>query len=359
VRDAWGYLLRDLESTNGTYLDGAEIREAYIRSGSVITAGQTKVKFRTQEDILEVTAYPDEVMGPLVGRSPTMRLVFGAVNAIADLEIPVLFYGEHGTGRRTLAALLHRMSLRRSFPLVEVNCTTTPLSELEETLFDKPGGGNTIVLPLGGTLVLVDPWDLSMEFQSRMVKALESGRGARRGTDRPVESVRVVTVTSRDLSAEVERGKMDTRLASHLAAVQIQIPPLRKRPQDVDALLEKYMDIALSESPQSRGLPEVLQAAFRSHSWPGNVPELQLFVDSWLTAMQTHSGSGLMALLDTGPDDPLAFRHHKRQWVDTFERHFLTRLMNKCQGNVSQAARLAGMDRKYLNNLLKRHGIKE
>src|ERR1700743_233151 len=122
LRDQKGHLLRDLHSTNGTFLDGAEIREAYIRAGSVITVGTIQLKFQPFEERIEILPSDKERLGELVGRSLKMREIFGLVERIAPTEATVLIEGETGTGKDLVARTLHSLSKRKAAPFIVVDC---------------------------------------------------------------------------------------------------------------------------------------------------------------------------------------------------------------------------------------------
>src|SRR5688572_12482562 len=143
VRDAKGYLVRDLKSTNGTFLDGAEIKEAYLRAGSTVSAGATELKFTPFEERIEIMPSEAEQLGDMVGRSPVMREIFGLIERIAHTDATVLIEGETGTGKDMIARTLHQLSKRKDGPFIVVDCGAVAGTLIESELFGHEKGAFT------------------------------------------------------------------------------------------------------------------------------------------------------------------------------------------------------------------------
>jgi DNA-binding NtrC family response regulator len=348
VHDAKGWLVRDLRSTNGTFLDGAEVKEAYLRPGSVISIGAAQVKFQPFDERIE--AEPLDSLGDLVGVSTQMREVFGVAARIAATDVAITIEGEPGTGREALARTIHGLSRRRAAPFVVVDCRRAP-TVLDADLLgaaqtsSKPGAFERAGT---GTLLLDEVSELPLDLQPRLLRALES-REVRRGTaGRPVHvDARIMATASRPLAGEVERGRFRTELAARVASVTLALPPLRERGADI-ALLAQAFRAADGGRPLTPGELTWVGA----HDWPGNLDELRDVVARGLPAM---GGDAAPIAFDAATP----FRELKERWSDEFERRYLAWLLDRAGGNISLAARQADMDRKYLHRLLKKHGLAE
>lgn len=377
VRDAKGYLVRDLRSTNGTFLDGAEVKEAYLRPGAVIGAGGHELKFTPFEERIEFLPSEKERLGDLVGRSRAMREIFGLVEKIATTDATVLIGGETGTGKDVIARTLHQLSARRAAPFVVVDCGAVAGTLIESELFGHDKGAFTgavtarqgaFELASGGTIFLDELGELSLELQPKLLRVLEQRELRRVGGARTIKvDVRIVAATRKDLRAEVEKGKFREDLFFRLSVVPITAPPLRDRREDIPLLVEHFVRALAPGS----ALPEAALPALIGHDWPGNVRELRNVLERAL-ALGADPG-GLVAPLGppgggvTGApagagqglefEPGLSFRDTKERWTEQFERRYLTWLLRNADGNISKAARDADMDRKHLHKLLRKYGI--
>lgn len=376
VRDAKGYLVRDLRSTNGTFLDGAEVREAYMRAGAVISAGAAQVRFQPVEEVIEVRPSERDSFGELRGTSARMRLAFGVGERLAPTEASILVAGEPGTGKRLFARTVHAHSRRAEGPLVLVDCAAASHA-LEADLFGHEKGGvpgagaarqGAFERADRGTLVLARVDELSLDLQAKLMRVLEQRELRRMGGSRTLKvDVRVLATTTRDLRVEVEKGKFREELLARLAVATVELPPLRDRLEDVPLLVERLLAGTAGSTPPLT-LDEPAVAALRSHDWPGNVAELVRVlvrsagseggVERTVAPLGVPAGGG-----DGGGAlefaERVPFRDQKERWTDEFERRYLTWLLARAEGNVSRAARDADMDRKYLHKLLKKHGLAE
>jgi DNA-binding NtrC family response regulator len=365
LRDHKGHLLRDLHSTNGTFLDGAEIREAYIRAGSVITVGTVQLRFLPFDERIEVAPSEKEELGELVGRSQRMREIFALVERIAPTEAAVLFEGEAGTGKQLMARTLHALSRRRAGPFVVVDCGA-PAGSLESELFGHDKGafaGARAARPgaferaQGGTLLFAQLGELGLELQQRLGRVLAEREVRRVGGNRALKlDVRVLAATRQDLTREVHKGKFREELFFRLSTVPVRVPPLRERMEDLPLLVRGFL--------ARRGLPappDDVLARLGAHDWPGNVAELRAAVEHGLVEGAPAHAEPPPAPPETAPSPPfdpaLSYRANKDRWERDFERRYLRWLLERADGNISRAAREADMDRKYLHKLLKKHRI--
>ncbi len=384
VRDHGGFLLRDLGSTNGTLLDGAEVREAYLRSGAVVTVGKVELQVKPFAERIELLPSERESFGDAVGRSVVMRTLFGLLERLAPTEATILLTGETGTGKDVMARAIHEHSARRGGPFVVVDCGAVVGSLIESELFGHERGAFTgaterrrgaFELAEGGTLFLDEIGELPLDLQPKLLRAIETRRFKRVGGSGELRAdVRIVAATKRPLRMEVARGKFREDLYFRLAVVPVELPPLRERPEDVplvaERLLERFSAREGLEEP-IRLAPEALDA-LRAHEWPGNVRELRNVLER--AALLARA----MGRSEIGPSDvPLwspnraadrrdgpppfepgrSYRETKAAWEAWFERRFVTWLLQRHGGNVSAAARAAEMDRKHLSHLARKHGV--
>jgi transcriptional regulator with GAF, ATPase, and Fis domain len=378
VRDAKGYLLRDLRSTNGTFLDGAEIKEAYIRAGSVISAGAAQLKFQPFEERIEILPSDKESLGEMVGRSTKMREIYGLIERIAPTDATVLIDGETGTGKDLVARTIHALSRRKGGPFIVVDCGAVAGTLIESELFGHEKGAFTgasstrqgaFELANGGTVFLDELGELSLDLQPKLLRVLEQRELRRVGGTKTIKvDIRVVAATKKDLRSEVDKGKFREDLYFRLSVVPITIPPLRSRREDVPLLVQQFLERMAPDGGAPLTVDDPTMAALQAHDWPGNVRELRNVIERAI-AIGTDPKRLIAPLGERGVslgiapgshydfDPALPFRDQKEKWSDEFERRYLTWLLGRADGNISKAARDADMDRKYLHKLLKKHGI--
>jgi transcriptional regulator with GAF, ATPase, and Fis domain len=376
VRDAKGYLVRDLRSTNGTFLDSAEVKEAYLRAGSVIAIGATELKFTPFEERIEILPSEKEQLGEMVGKSPAMREIFGLIERIAPTDATVLIEGETGTGKDMIARTLHLLSPRAEKPFIVVDCGAVAGTLIESELFGHEKGAFTgavsarqgaFELASGGTVFLDELGELSLDLQPKLLRVLEQRELRRVGGTKTIKvDLRVIAATRKDLRSEVEKGKFREDLFFRLNVVPITAPPLRERREDIPLLIDHML---AKLAPDGAQLSEATRAALMAHDWPGNVRELRNVIERAL-ALGADPG---MLVAPLGPEasaakgvqlrdalefEPgLSFRDTKEKWNELFERRYLAWLIKRAEGNISKAARDADMDRKYLHKLLRKYGI--
>jgi transcriptional regulator with GAF, ATPase, and Fis domain len=386
VRDARGYLLRDLGSTNGTLLDGAEVREVYLQAGVVISVGRIELKVRPFAERIDVLPSERECFGDLWGRQPAMREIFGLLERLAPSDATLLIGGETGTGKDLLARAVHAESPRARGPFIVVDCGAVVGNLIESELFGHEKGAFTgavearkgaFELAHKGTLFLDEIGELPRELQPRLLRALESRRIRRVGGEREIAiDIRVLAATHRDLKLEVERGNFREDLYFRLAVVPLYLPPLRERRQDIPLLARQLLArICAETSPDAAPLELGSDAehVLQTHDWPGNVRELRNVLERsalmtraaghrevrvlGLPANATAPNAGLPPL-PAAFDASKSYRETREAWESDFERRYVAWLLAAHDGNVSSAARAADMDRKYLHKLAKKHGLR-
>ncbi|HUJ59364.1 MAG TPA: sigma 54-interacting transcriptional regulator [Kofleriaceae bacterium] len=376
VRDAKGYLVRDMKSTNGTFLDSAEVKEAYLRAGSVIRAGECELKFTPFEERIEILPSEKEELGEMVGKSPAMREIFGLIERIAPTDATVLIEGETGTGKDMIARTLHQLSPRAGKPFIVVDCGAVAGTLIESELFGHEKGAFTgavaarqgaFELASGGTVFLDELGELSLDLQPKLLRVLEQRELRRVGGQKTLKvDLRVIAATRKDLRSEVEKGKFREDLYFRLNVVPITAPPLRERREDIPILIDSMLTKLAPEG--GIVLTDVTRAALMAHDWPGNVRELRNVIERALALgadpgmlvapLGPDATTSKVALRDAVEFEPgVSFRDTKEKWNELFERRYLSWLIKRADGNISKAARDADMDRKYLHKLLRKYGI--
>jgi DNA-binding NtrC family response regulator len=313
----------------------------------------------------------------LVGKSPAMLAVFDLVQRAARSEANILIQGESGTGKELIARAIHANSPRAAEVFVPVDCAALPDTLLESELFGHERGAFTgadrvkpgmIEVADRGTLFLDEIGELPLALQSKLLRALQE-RQIRRvgGTKFLTVDVRLVSATSRDTAEQVRKGEFREDLFYRVNVITIVLPPLRDRAGDV-ALLA-YHFLRRYGRNRERPLEEIEPAALaclEAHAWPGNVRELQNVVERACAladgpAMQVRDlpehvrGRGRAVPVLPGKDLPL--RDAREAWLRTFAEEYLADLLRRHAGNISQAAKAAGVDRKTLHRLLTKHRI--
>ncbi len=296
----------------------------------------------------------EEVAGQrIVAQAPEMRRLLEVVERVAPRGVNVLVRGESGTGKELVAKLLHLLSAR-SGPLVALNCAALPESLLESELFGIEGGVATGVqaragkfeLAGGGTLFLDEIGDMHPTVQAKLLRALQEREVVRIGGARPIPvDVRLVAATHQDLEALVASGDFREDLYYRIKGVEIELPPLRERRQDIPHLVRHFAETFCAREgiPVPPFRPEAL-ALLLSHDYPGNVRELQNVVEGAVSLAEGEVGPDLLRSLlgSSSPAGPEALD------LATLERRHIQRVLNLTGGNKTAAARLLGLDRKTL-----------
>jgi two-component system response regulator AtoC len=307
----------------------------------------------------------------VVAESPAMRRVMELASRVAPHSTTVLITGESGTGKEVIARAIHRMSPRSGRRFVAINCAAIPENLLESELFGHARGaftGATADKPGlfeeadGGTLLLDEIGELPSALQAKLLRVLEEGEIRRVGEakNRKVD-VRVLAATARNLEAEVRQGRFREDLYYRINVMRIHLPPLRQRPEDIEALARLFLQRAGERSGRVLTLTPAAMAALKAHPWPGNVRELENAVERaavlspdgrigpaelWPSA--EHTGGA-----ETSGADTVSRPTTLREAVDEAQRAAIRRALDACGGNRAQAARLLGISQRSLFYKLK------
>jgi DNA-binding NtrC family response regulator len=369
--DARGTRVRDLDSKNGTLLDGTKVIEGFLRGGSLLRLGRSTLRFELALERNRLPLSEKSAFGSLVGDSPAMRVVFALLERAAKSDATVLIQGETGTGKEGTAEAIHDESQRQKGPFVVLDCSAIPENLLESELFGHEKGSFTGAAnrrigafeeASGGTIFLDEIGELPLDLQPKLLRVLESREVRRVGGNAVVPvDVRVIAATNRDLRAEVNAGRFRSDVYYRLAVVKIQLPPLRSRPEDIPLLAETMLRSLGADAATQKSLttPEFI-AALQRAAWPGNVRELRNYLERCMVFQQPLPLSEATPPAETAAkiDPTLSYAEARRQSLEDFERRYVEALVAFHKGKVSQAARAAGMARVYLYRLMQRHGIK-
>ena len=365
-----GFLLRDLGSTNGIRIGGVRIVEGFIEGGAEIEVGETRLRVLPIAQALEIPLYPGDRFGPMLGGSTGMRQLFALLARAAKSDATVLVLGETGTGKDLAAEAIHLASDRAAGPFVVIDCSAIPENLIESELFGHERGAFTGAVERrvgafesahGGTVFLDEIGELPRAMQPKLLRVLERRMVKPVGANQALKiDVRVVAATNRDLRAEVNHGSFREDLFFRLSVIIARMPPLRERGDDVSLLAEAFWREVGGDRPE---LPADLRQRLRAHAWPGNVRELRNAVEraaalgaEWTF---TEARDGLVEPSEALEIDPsVPFKEAKRRVIERFERPYLEKLLAMTNGNVSAAARQAGLDRVHLLKLLRSHGLR-
>jgi DNA-binding NtrC family response regulator len=365
--DAW--TIADCGSRNGVFVDGVRIAVSTpLRHGAVVRVGPVLFVCEDTTIVAPLAANP---VGRLIGNSMAMRHLRRDVRTVAPTVVPVLVEGETGAGKEVVAGALHEAS-GRSGPFVAVNCAAIPTELAEGELFGRVAGAYTgaatasrglVAAAAGGTLFLDEIGELSLDAQAKLLRLLATGEVRAVGSSTPrIVDVRVVTATNRDLDAEVAAGRFRGDLLARIAVWRMPVPPLRQRREDILALTELF----LSRERAPLRLTVHAAEALVLHAWPYNVRELEQTVRQ----IAVRGASGGVVRLEHLPAvvaGPLAARIEARPRVLPLAvmidrtvapgRDVLLRVLDHFAGNVTEAARFFGKDRKQVYRWAERLGI--
>jgi transcriptional regulator with GAF, ATPase, and Fis domain/Flp pilus assembly protein TadD len=402
-------LLRRELGTRGT--DTAWVREPTTETNRAVQLASPERKNTwkaagARPVVAEADRYLAERFPHIVWRSPAIRQVLEVVERAATTDSLVLIRGESGTGKELIADALHRLGRRSSKPLIKVNCGALVETLLLSELFGHEKGAFTGALQRrkgrfeaadGGTLFLDEIGDISPATQVSLLRVLQEQQFERVGGSLPITTdVRIICATNRDLEALVKEGRFREDLYYRLKGIQIHVPSLRERPEDIELLAGHFLErTTSSRTPAPLRLTPDAADLLRRHAWPGNVRELEnvirsvsLFVDGQeITAAhlaeftgiggreEVESAAAAAATTatatepprprDTQPADPL--EGMCRNVIDgaaslsnmkkRFERECIEMALDETQGNITRAAALLGMKRPRLSQLVKEHGL--
>ncbi len=347
-QEAGQYLIRDLDSTNGTFVNRVRVREAWLKPGCTITLGTTELRFASTDETFRIVPSERSRFQELIGRDVMMREIYAILEKIGPTDATVVIEGETGTGKEVVARSLHLASRRANGPFM---------------VFD---------------------------LQPKLLRVLEQREVKRVGGTKPIKvDVRVVAATNRDLEDEVRNGRFREDLFYRLSVVRLKLPSLRLRIDDIPILIQHFLKNGrFNQLPDgSRKVKLISRAALDrllDYDWPGNVRELHNVIERAVSFAESdaievrdlpdHIAVVLRPIHEestvrekgpsaasggpgSAPDVQGTFKDAKEAWVATFEKDYIEALLKRNNNNISHAAREAEIDRKYFRKLMKKYGI--
>jgi DNA-binding NtrC family response regulator len=364
--------VRDLGSKNGTYIGNLRIVEAVVPIGEILTIGDSRVRMLDTSESVQVPLSEANDYYGLVGVSSAMRALTARLARLESSDTTVLIQGETGTGKELVAQALHLHGPRAAEALVVVDCGSLQPNLIESELFGHERGAFTgadrrvhgaFERAHRGTLFLDEIGELPLDLQPKLLRALEARHVRRVGGSEFIPfDVRVVAATHRDLGLEVTRGRFREDLYYRLSVVRLTVPPLRERLEDVPLLAVSLLR-QMGADPASCLTVETLDM-LTHYDWPGNVRELRNTLERAVALMEPvvvreTSRSHIDAVQPAGVDVRIPLRVGKQRVIEAYERAYVTALLAECQGNVSEVARRAGMDRMSIHRLIQRLRLRD
>ena len=386
-----GYRLRDLDSTNGTYVSGLRINDVYIQPGTQIALGGTRIKFEPLGETVEIELADTDRYGSMIGRSVKMRELFARLAKLARTDTTVLVTGETGAGKELVAEALHDYSPRAQGAFVVLDCGSIPPNLIESELFGHERGAFTGATSSyagaferahGGTVFLDEIGELPLAMQPKLLRVLERKEVRRVGGTKTLEvDIRVVAATNRDLGVEVNRGRFREDLYYRLAVARVHVPPLRDRKDDLPLLIEHIL--ANTPGGEAAQIAQETVDLMTKHDWPGNVRELRNVIERAVLLSETpetqdalrrtpaaapraepsvsvtpsQTATAADGMMTVPVDVTIPFKNAKQTVISEFERRYISRLLAQNDGNISAAARAAGIDRMSIHKMLHRLGL--
>ena len=370
---AWDYLPKPFSATQLQVLMG--------RAAHAVAAARTMHEL--QAELETQNGHSEKVI--VLGVSPGFRRLIDTARKVAPTDASVFITGESGTGKELIAQFIHHHSRRSRKPLVPLNCAALPETLLESEMFghckgsftgairDKPG---LLEIADGGTMFLDEITEMSQAIQAKLLRVIQDGVVRRVGSTKTdaVVNVRFIAATNRDPEEAVEAGALRRDLFFRLRVVPIHVPALRERPEDVRVLANHFL-LHYWKRHRERGAPPpkltaAAIAGLQARPWPGNVRELQNALEHAVVFLEPGA--------DVGPEDIPSIQNSARaaspvpfgfEWINEpyhlardrvtaeFERRYLSAIVAQASGNMSKAARIAGIDRTTIYRLMEKHGL--
>ena len=341
---------------------------------------ETALRERASQDeaeYLQRQAAADFTYRSMVSKSPTMQRVFDLVEQLGPTTTTALIKGETGTGKERLARAIHEASCdHRTGPFVAVNCAAVPEALFESDLFGHEKGSFTgaadrrkgkFELAQGGTLFLDEVGEMPLALQPKLLRALQERQIERVGGSQAIDvDVRVIAATNRDLERQVRRGRFREDLFYRLNVVQLELPPLRERPEDIPLLARRFAERFAPRGKPAKHFSAGALQALMAHPWKGNIRELENLVERISVTVEGETieasdlllgaaapGAGKRVAVDLSK--PLA--QLLAESSADLEKRYLERALAKARGNVGHCAEICGLSRRSISAKLAEHGL--
>ena len=357
------YVIKDLESTNGAFVDGLRVSEAFLNEGSIIRLGNTELRFIPVEEKIELTPSKKDRFGDIVGKGKEMKEVFGILEKVSKTDATILITGETGTGKELVAKAIHENSNRSKKPFVVIDCSAIARNLIESELFGHEKGAFTGAVSArqgafeaanGGTIFLDEIGELESEMQPRLLRVLEAREIKRVGSTSiiPVD-VRIIAATNRDLSAEIKKNRFREDLFYRLSVINISLPQLKDRKDDIPLLIDYF--IKTNKARKVKGVAKETLNILINYSWPGNVRELRNVIERAIAL-------GASDYIE--PKDLILLKPSEKQTADLsgktleeIEKSAIIQTLKAHKGNKTTTAKALGIAYSTLFEKMKKYGI--
>lgn len=356
-----GILVVDLDSKNGTRVGGVRVKEALLQDGDQLEIGA--LVLRVAKRRAEPSSAGTARFGGYLTANRKLAAELKKLERVAAGDSTVLIEGETGTGKEVLAHAIHDASPRSKKPFVVVDLGSVTPSLLESQLFGHKKGAFTGAIAdqagafeaaEGGTVFLDELGELPLDLQPKLLRVLEAKTVRPLGSnqDRPID-VRVVAATHRDLERAVREQKFRADLFYRVAVVRVTVPPLRERLEDVPLLVDRFV---AALGPHKKVSPQIY-TLLAGYDWPGNARELRNVIERAIAVSEGRVIDAQAIFPDGGDTGDTTFHEAKETVIAAFEKRYVEALIHKHEGNISRAAKEAGLSRNALYALMRRSGI--
>jgi len=319
----------------------------------------------------------DYGLSRIIGKSTSLQMVLELIKKVSKTEANILVRGDSGTGKELVARSIHANSDRCHRPFVPVDCASLPENLLESELFGHEKGAFTdahVTRPgifeyaNGGTLFLDEIGELSITLQSKLLRVLQERQVRRVGGRRLLNvDVRIITATNQNLEKAIAEGRFREDLFYRINVITIPLPPLIERKEDIPLLANHYQrHFSKGSKNEVKGISKEAMELMERYHWPGNVRELQNVMERAVSLTDSEiivpedlpeyiRNHNYFDILKSFPKSN--YKKAKKDWIDFFEKKYLSSLLKRHNGNISQAAREARVNRKTIHRMLKRHRL--
>lgn len=366
-----GLMINDLGSTNGTSIEGVKVSSARLAPNTEVQLGRTRIIMPMVQDRPDLVMSAREQLGHSIGRTPLMRHVFYLAEQAINATSPVLILGETGTGKEELARDIHSESPRAEAPFITLDCNAYANNvELAKTeLFGSETVPSALELATNGTLFLDSIDMMPADLQPLVLRALETR-----------QDIRFIFASKQDLAGMAKQGDFYQPLYCALAVIVIEMPALRRRRDDIPLLITSIAErLQVSEVVMDWCQQPSTVAFLMRYNWPGNIRELRTLIEriQSLGRIPADIGAFLQGniqhdLKAASEDDASTtsesditisadrpFKDLKNEIIEEFERKYLSDLLSRKAQNISQCARIAGIERAYLQRLIRKYGMRD